>query len=292
MNATTALTLVAALGIASADVGAEGLTGRSKLLLTGGVSSIDGSAGGGLTPWAITGGYATEHELSGTVYSTRTVLRDYALTGYGAAASWNDRVEVSIARQEFNANVVVPQTTLRLDIVGAKVRLFGDAILDSDSWMPQVAFGVESKHVTPGTAVGGVLDSVGAKRSGTDFYLSATKLWLSQAVLFNLTLRYSQANQNGLLGFESSRHGAYALKPEFSLAWMPRRDVAIGVEARTQSNNIRFAGEAFRADTWRDVFVAWAPVKYVSLTAAWVDLGNIVGHTRQTGPYISAQLAY
>jgi hypothetical protein len=34
--------------------------GDGKLLLTGGVSSIDGAAGGGLTPWAVTGSYATD----------------------------------------------------------------------------------------------------------------------------------------------------------------------------------------------------------------------------------------
>ncbi|HEX5684843.1 MAG TPA: DUF3034 family protein, partial [Ideonella sp.] len=32
--------------------------GNGKLLLTGGVSTIDGAAGGGLTPWAVTASYA------------------------------------------------------------------------------------------------------------------------------------------------------------------------------------------------------------------------------------------
>lgn len=280
-------------GFASHPSRAEDLSmGRSKLLLTGGVSSIDGAAGGGLTPWALTGSYASEHEIGATAYATRVVLRDYALTGVGAAVAWNDRVELSLGRQEFNASVVVPQTTLRLDIVGAKVRLAGDAILNSDSWMPQIAFGFEAKSLSPGDAVGGVLDSVGAKRQGVDYYVSATKLFLAEAVLVNVTLRASKANQNGLLGFGSAQHSAYGLKPEASVAWLARRDLAFGVELRTQSNNLRFAGEGFRADTWRDVFIAWAPSKHMSLTAAWVDLGNIVGHERQTGPYLSAQLGY
>ena len=34
----------------------------SKLLLTGGVSSIDGAAGGGLTPWAVIGSNATDRK--------------------------------------------------------------------------------------------------------------------------------------------------------------------------------------------------------------------------------------
>ena len=32
-------------------------TYSNKLLLTGGVSQIEGAAGGGLTPWAVIGGY-------------------------------------------------------------------------------------------------------------------------------------------------------------------------------------------------------------------------------------------
>ena len=41
-----------------------------KLLLTGGVSSIDGAAGGGLTPWAVTGGYATQDQWGATAHAT------------------------------------------------------------------------------------------------------------------------------------------------------------------------------------------------------------------------------
>ena len=33
----------------------------------------------------------------------------------------------------------------------------------------------------------------------------------------------------------------------------------------------------------RDVFVAWFPIKYLSLTAAYVDLGNIATHAHQKG---------
>jgi hypothetical protein len=50
-----------------------------------------------------------------------------------------------------------------------------------------------------------------------------------------------------------------------------------------------------KEDDWADVFVAWAPNKHLSLTLAWVDLGRIVpavATRRQTGAYLSAQLAY
>ena len=269
--------------------------GNGKLLLTGGVSSIDGAAGGGLSPWAVIGSYATQGELGATAFVTHASTQDYALTAYGAAIGLLDRVELSIARQEFNASVVVPGTTLQLDIVGVKLRVAGDAVLDADTLMPQVAVGAQFKHVKPGPAVGGVLDSVDAKRSGIDLYLSATKLFLAQGVLVNGTLRATKSNQNGLLGFGSadrSGYSGYSIKPELSLAWLLRRNLAIGAEVRFKPNNLAFAGAPFEEQAWKDLFVAWAPTKNVSVTAAYVDLGNIVGHQHQTGGYVSLQLAF
>ncbi len=266
--------------------------GRGKLLLTGGVASIDGAAGGGLTPWAVTGSYATERQTGATAHLTRIVTRDYALTAAGAAFSFGERVELSLAQQRFDAGVVVPGTVLRLDIAGLKLRFGGDAVLDSDAPWPALAAGIEAKRLQPGAAVGGVLDSVAARRSGIDAYLSATRLFLAQGVLVNATLRATRANQNGLLGFGSARHGGYRLQPELSAALLLRRDLAIGAEYRAKPDNLHFAGEAFREDDWKDLFVAWAPNKHLSLTAAWVDLGQIVGHARQTGAYLSAQVAY
>ena len=267
-------------------------SGSGKLLLTGGVSSIDGASGGGLTPWATTGSYATEGEVGGTAFATRAVTQKYALTVFGAAVSFQDRAELSLARQQFNASVVVPDTTLKLDVVSIKWRLAGEAVLDSDSLMPQIAVGAQFKHSTPGLAVGGILDSVNAKRSGVDVYASATKLLLAQGVLLNATLRATKANQNGLLGFGSADKSGYSLQPEFSAAWLLRKDLAVGVEYRAKPDNLNFAGAAFHEDDWKDLFVVWAPNKRVSLTAAYVDLGNIVGNARQRGAYLSAQISF
>lgn len=266
--------------------------GNGKLLLTGGVSSIDGAAGGGLTPWAVTGSYASEGEVGGTAFFTRTRTQDYALNVYGAAIAFSDRFEVSLARQAFDASVVVPDTTLKLDIVGLKARVAGDAVLDADTLMPQIAVGAEFKQLDPGPAVGGVLDSVSARRNGVDFYVSATKLFLAQGILVNATLRATKANQNGLLGFGSGDKKGYSVKPEFSLVYLLSKNVAVGTEYRFKPNNLAFAGAAFEEQAWKDLFIAWAPNKNVSVTAAYVALGNIVGHTRQTGGYVSAQLAF
>lgn len=266
--------------------------GNGKLLLTGGVSSIDGAAGGGLTPWALIGSYAAENEVGATAFFTRVVTRDYGLNIVGVAVGIADRYEISYARQSLNASAAVPGTVPRQDIVGVKLRVAGDAVLDADTWWPQIAIGAEFKQAHPGSVIGGMLNAVGAKRFGVDLYVSASKLLLAQSVLVSATLRATKANQNGLLGFGSVEQHDYRLEPEASIAWMLRRNVAVGAEYRFKPDNLRFAGEAFRENAWRDIFVAWAPNKLVSLTAAFVDLGNIVGHAHQTGGYLSAQLAY
>ena len=268
------------------------VSGSGKLLLTGGVSSIDGAAGGGLSPWAVIGGYATEGEFGGSAFVTRSTTQHYALTAYGAAFSAHDRFEFSVARQAFNASVVVPDTTLGLDIVGLKLRVTGDAVLEADTLIPQVAVGAEFKHASPGPAVGGVLDSVAAKRDGIDLYVSATKLFVAPGILVNGTLRATKANQNGLLGFGSSAQHRYRLEPELSVAWLLRKNLALGAEYRFKPDNLAFADAAFTEADWKDLFIAWAPSKNVSVTAAYVDLGNIVGHPRQTGAYLSVQLAF
>ena len=285
-------TLLGSVLVAGAMTAPAHAAGDGKLLLTGGVSSIDGAAGGGLTPWAVTGSYATAGEFGGTAFITQVRTQDYKLRTHGAAVALLDRVELSLARQEFDASVVVPDTTLRQDIVGIKVKLAGDAVLDADTWMPQIAIGAQFKRVDPGPAVGGVLDSVSAKRDGVDVYLSATKLFLAQGILVNGTLRATKANQNGLLGFGSADENRYRLEPEVSLAWLLRKNIAIGAEYRFKPDNLAFAGAPFVEDDWKDIFIAWAPTKNVSLTAAYVDLGNIVGHERQTGAYLSLQLAF
>jgi hypothetical protein len=73
-----------------------------KLLLTSGVSSIDGAAGGGLTPWAVIGSYASSGGIGASAFVTRLSVPDYRLTVAGALLAWDNRVEISIARQDFD----------------------------------------------------------------------------------------------------------------------------------------------------------------------------------------------
>ncbi|WP_367849404.1 DUF3034 family protein [Rhodoferax sp. WC2427] len=288
------------------------LADTGKLLLTGGVSSIDGAAGGGLTPWAVVGSNATAHEIGASAALTRVHTRDYALNVAGAVLGIHDRFELSLAQQDFNAGPtsalagfgVTPGQHIKMDIFGAKLRVAGDAVLNSDTWVPQIAVGLQHKRVHAGS-MEPVLSALGAKTTGTDVYLSATKLLLGQGLLVNGTLRATQANQNGLLGFGGALgQNKTRLVPEFSVAYLLRKDLAIGAEVRFKPNNLEPVGNAvfgansgaLREDSWKDLFVAWAPSKHLSLTLAYVDLGRIapalVAGRKQTGGYVSAQIAF
>ena len=297
------------IAVSAALLCASAQAETGKLLLTGGVSSIDGAAGGGLTPWAVIGSQATEGEIGGTVYLTNVGIKDYGLNVYGAALGFYDRFELSLAQQDFNTRATgtalsLPGLHLKQTILGAKVRVVGDAVLDSDTLMPQVAVGVQYKALGS-TGLDATLGALGAKRHGTDFYVSATKLFLSQSLLLNGTLRATQGNQNGLLGYGATLGGTenrYSVQPEFSVAYLVGKNIAVGAEYRSMRNRLETAGRAaglgngLRSDDWKDIFIAWAPSKNVSLTLAYVDLGVIVPATtasrKQTGYYLSAQLAF
>jgi hypothetical protein len=267
-----------------ADVG-------GKLLLTGGVSQIEGAGGGGLTPWALIGGYGTRDQLGGSVFYTRVHTGDYGLDSVGALVGIDDRVELSVSRQRFDTRDVGAALGLgagfaiRQDTLGLKVRLFGDAVLDQDRWWPQVAVGAQFKRNDRGA----LLTAIGADDdSGIDWYVSATKLYLQRSLLLNATLRFTRANQFGILGFGGDREDGYRPQFEGSAAWLLRRDLALGAEYRMKPDNLGIAGED---DAW-DVFLAWAPNKHVSLTVAYVDLGNIVIADDQRGVYASLQVGF
>ncbi len=300
MPPRTSLALAAALLAGSAGAAPFG---NGKLLLTGGVSTIEGAAGGGLTPWAVTGSYATGSQIGATAFATRVRAQDYALSVAGAAVGFGDRAELSLARQDFDtgdnlAPLGLPGLRLKMNVLGAKLRLAGDAVLDSDSLMPQVAVGVLHKRTDAGALEPTLTGALGARTRGTDVYLSATKLFLAQGVLVNGTLRATKANQGGLLGFGSASRSGYRLQPEVSVAWLLRRDLAVGAEYRAKPDNLNdsvLGAGALKEDDWADVFIAWAPSKHLSLALAVADLGRIapaVQPRRQRGAYLSAQVAY
>lgn len=262
-----------------------------KLLLTGGVTQVEGAAGGGLTPWAVIGGYGTRDQIGGNAYYTRVNVSDYTLDSYGALVGIRDRVELSVSRQAFDTEAVGAALglgrgfTIRQDTYGVKLKLAGDVVLEQDHWLPQVSIGVQHKRNDQGALV----RAIGAKSaSGTDVYVSATKLYLSQSLLLNATLRMTKANQFGILGFGGDKHDGYKPQFEGSAAYLVNRHLAIGAEYRSKPDNLNIAREE---NAW-DAFIAWAPAKRVSVTVAYVDLGNIVIRDNQRGWYASLQVGF
>lgn len=260
-----------------------------RLLATGGIMEIEGSAGGGLTPWALIGGLGTDTQLGASAYCTRVSPQDFTLESCGVAAGIANRLELSVARQHLDLGSTVPGNTISQTIVGTKVRVLGDAVFDQDRWWPQVALGAQWKHNSDFDLVP---KSLGARHAdGIDYYVAATKVWLAGplelAWLADLTLRASEANQLGLLGFGGDL-GGYHLLAEGSLGVFLLDNLVLGGEYRQKPNNL----SAFREQDFKDIFLAWFPVKYLSITGAWAYLGNIADKPSQQGAYLSLQLSW
>tara|TARA_R110000824_G_scaffold118960_14_gene272218 strand:+ start:355988 stop:356896 length:909 start_codon:yes stop_codon:yes gene_type:complete len=262
-----------------------------RLLATSGVSQVEGAAGGGLASWAVISGYGTRDSVGGNLHGTYIGLPDFTLRSGGLSLGLFNRLELSYTRQAFDTNETGPKLGLPSNYVfsqhifGAKLRLIGDLVYDQDSFLPQLSAGLQYKKNDRGNLV----RALGAKSDhGTDFYLSATKLFLAQSLLVNATARATKANQFGLLGFGGDKKSSYSTEFEGSLAYLLRRDLAIGVEYRTKPDNLSFAHED---DAW-DIFAAWFINKNLSATVAYVDLGDIALQTKQRGLYLSLQTGF
>lgn len=250
---------------------------NGKILATPGVSQVEGAAGGGLVPWAQLAGYATEDELAFSANCTQANVDDFELTSCGIQGNLYNRIELSYAQQSFD--VLPLSTTLEQKIYGAKVRLYGDIIYSK--W-PQLSLGVQHKTLRTPT----IANALRSKDDqGTDFYLATSKLHLGLVAgynfLWNATLRYTQANEMGLLGFGGPQ-GDGKIVAEVSVALLVNKHLAIGAEYRQKPDNL-----GLKEHDWHDIFVAWFPNKHVSVTAAYIDLGTIAGLDDQTGWYLS-----
>lgn len=261
---------------------------QGRLIATGGASSIEGAAGGGITPWAVLAGYGEQGEWGSSVFATRVDLPDYRLDVAGLAVSYDNRIEFSYARQRFDLGSLVhklglPEDSLSQDVLGVKVRLFGDLIYDQ---LPQVSLGLQYKHQRDFL----IPSLVGAKRDhDVEGYLTASRLFMGAAFGYNLVvnggLRYSRANELGVLGFGGDRRDSRSLLKEGSVAVLFNPRWALGVEYREKPDNLSFAGES----DWADVFVGYFPNKHLSVVLAYARLGEIATLDNQNGTYLSVQ---
>lgn len=262
-----------------------------QLAGSGGVSQIEGAGGGGLVPWALIAGTATRDQWSPTAFHSRLSLPQYEVTSQGVALGLYNRYEFSYAQQEIDINEVVPDAYLRQDIIGFKLRVAGNAIVDQDMLLPQLEVGVFYKQGRKFLHIPG--DALGARRSrDVELYAAATKIWLDGIVgrttLLNATLRYTRANQFGLLGFGGDTNANRELCLELSSAVFVNDQWLLGAEYRQKPDNLSAAEE----EAAYDLFVAWLPYKQLALTVAWVSLGSIVNQPSQDGAYASLQLSY
>jgi Protein of unknown function (DUF3034) len=262
-----------------------------RLLATGGVSQIEGTGGGGLVPWAMITGYGTDQQTGASAFYTVTKTRGgFEIDSVGAAVGFYNRFELSLSQTKFGLSNTVPHTSIKLNTLGMKLRLVGDAIYDQDIWYPQLSVGMQIKHNEDFDFVPKL---IGAEHStGVDYYLTATKLYLAGAfgrnLLLSTTLRTTKANQFGILGFGGDKNDQYQLMPSFTAAIMLRDNLITGIEYRNKPNNIN----TFKEQDANSLYAAWFPYKNFSITGAYVDLGNIADKSNQTAWYLSGQVSY
>ena len=292
--------------------GASAAHAGGRLLATGGATEIEGSAGGGIVPWALISGYGTEDEIGGTAFLTNVRVSNYDLVSYGAAVGLHDRMELSYARQRLSLDNTVLSglglnisPAIRQDVFGVKIKLFGDAIYAQDTLMPQVSVGLQYKRNLDYSFIPKTL---GARHeSGTDFYVAASKVFLGglagRNVLLNGTVRMTKANQMGLLGFGGPGNDSYRAQFESSAGVFldPANTWLVGAEYRQNPDNGlgRPLGVHIRQDDYKDIYVAYIPNKRFALVAAYADLGSLpdttrtdANSTRKQGVYLSGQFSF
>jgi hypothetical protein len=253
----------------------------SKLLATSGGQQFEGQAGGGIVPWALLAGYGDVGEWGASAALSRVRVDDFELDVTGLAVSYGNRVELSYARQ--NLDVQPLGLTISQDVIGSKLRLAGDAVYGA---LPAIAVGAIFKRNRDFT----VPAALGARDDrGVELTLSASRLWLNalsgRNVFGSLTIRNTDANQAGFLGF-GGPEGGRDWVTEASLGVFLNRHWVLGLELRDKPDNL----SAAREDAWWDAFVGWFPNKRFSVVGAYADLGDIAGLRDQTGFYLSLQL--
>ncbi|WMT47997.1 MAG: DUF3034 family protein [Acidithiobacillus caldus] len=333
-------------------IGAASLFGQGRILGTGAVTAVDGAAGGGINPWAVISGYGTNQQIGATAFYSHVLLNNYNMDAYGASLGIFNRIELSFARQSFSLGSTgqvldrriletatggpvpygAPYTAsgpnglglsgpqffgdnyqLNQDIVGLKVRLFGNIVYDQNWWEPEVSVGVDFHHNEMPKNLAATL---GVKRNGVSYYVSATKVWLDGlfglTTLANVNIDVTNANQQGLLGFGGVNGMGYSVEPAASVGIFLNRHVVLGAEYRSMPQNQLIAPSGFvpasgpykglnfgavgdavsKTSAWKDVYVAWFPYKALSLTAAYVNLGTIATEKNQSGLYLSLTTSF
>jgi hypothetical protein len=339
--------VVLAAGIFSGTASA-GMYNDGKVFLTGGVFTVDGAGGGGAVPWATITGYETRDGINGGIGFTYVSLPNYTLNFLGASVGFFDRFELSYMDTtlttnlsnvdtvgllatalgiEDNLGIEAHGSNLGLHTYGAKLRLFGDAVYTSDSFLPQVAIGGLYKKNTNEKFVATL---GGADYKDWEAYAAFTKVFFRYSTLVNITARYTAANQIGLTGFGSCKPNGECdddkeFRFEFSTAYLLQKNFAIGGEYQQHGDNTKgqtvnlngvtgtnavgdllstvLAGAITNVgglsdslvqseSDWFDFFMAYAPNKNFSLVMAYLFLGDIAVADDQNGLYVALHATF
>jgi len=250
---------VLAAGLLSSSAWADWYN-DGKVLLTGGVFTVDGAGGGGAVPWATISGYETREGINGSAAFTYVNLPALQVSFYGVNVGFYDRLELSYVTARLSLNLPIVDVagllqaagvggslgvnpwnnTLQMDTYGAKRRLFGDAVYTSDSYIPQVALGVLYKDNMSKALV----KTLGAsKNKDYEIYLAATKILFPISTLVNVTARYTSANEDGLTGFGECSNTTDCtdkrkVRAEVSIAHLVAKNTAIGGEWQEHGSNL------------------------------------------------------
>lgn len=247
-----------------------------RILGTGGATQIEGAGGGGLVPWATIVGYAapgqSDFDFSYSAVRTGDFDLDVAAIGVG----FNDRLELSLARQRLLLSGPQRQSVDQ-DIAGLKLRLAGDLIYGKG---PQFSLGLQYKRQRDQA----LTKQLGAADgTGLDIYLAASKLLLDgpghRNLLLSATVRATTAHQTGLLGFDDDFH----FVPEFSVASFINPRFAVGAEYRFKPDALTGIAE----DDWWDLYLAWFPNKRFTAVIGYANLGSVAGLENQDGLYLN-----
>jgi len=320
-----------ALAMCASGPAHAGWYNDGKVLATGGVITVDGAGGGGITPWATISGYETRDGINGGLHYTWVYLPNYSLNSYGATLGFFDRVELSYTNSTLptgstfdtvglaarllssavtDTGVKPFNTTIKMDVYGVKIRLFGEAIYDSDNLIPQVAIGgfYKNNHNDE------LLKTLqAAKAKDWEAYICATKIFFPINTLINATVRYTSANETGLTGFGTTGDNKKKFRPEVSVAYLLAKNTAIGGEYQKHGRNLDGkrvqlegvdltqltpllggTGDTLtqRESDWFDLFFAYLPNKNLSFTLAYAMLGDITITPNQNGFYFSMHATF
>ncbi|HET8817144.1 MAG TPA: DUF3034 family protein, partial [Pseudidiomarina sp.] len=162
--------LISSLLVSAALITLPAAADQGRFIATGGATTIEGSAGGGIVPWATLSTYAEEGQWGATASVSEVSVDDFRLSVLGVSLTYDNRIELSAAKQTFDLSTIGGE--LKQDVFGVKYRVAGDLIYGD---LPQFSVGLQHKR----NRTFGLPAAVGARDdAGTDYYVSAAKVWL------------------------------------------------------------------------------------------------------------------